>query len=94
MLSVVLLHVIESPGPVNRAFHLLGGPVRRVHQVKNVTIALLGIENGNRPQDPAVSRLAAPLRVERGLVQDHSQTALELKRANNSGAKAGQVGVS
>ena len=94
MLSVVLLHMVESPGPIHRAFHFLGGPGPRVHQVKNVTIALLGIENRSRAQGPAVSGLAASLGVEGGLVQNNRQLALELKRAKNSGAKAGQVGVS
>src|SRR5262249_34145345 len=93
MLSVVLLHVVESPEPIDRALHLLGSAVPCVHQVKHFAIALLSIKNGNGSQRAAVPGLAAPLGIEGGLIQNHGQPALELKRANNSGAKAGQVGV-
>ena len=49
MLPVMLLHVVESPSPIDHAFDLVLGPPWNIYQMNHFPIPFLSIDNPNAP---------------------------------------------
>src|SRR5207253_442518 len=77
MLSVVLLHMIESARPIDPGGDLAGLD-RPIQQVQNGAPALLRIDNAGCAQGAAIARLSTSLGIERGAIEDRCRLSLEL----------------
>ena len=80
MLTGVLLHVVESPRPVDRAGH--GACERCGDQVEHAVLTVFDHVRHRYPtQRTGIVRLAAGRRIEGGAVEDHRQSvAMGLRR--------------
>jgi hypothetical protein len=67
MLGRVLLHVIETPLPVQEKVDLPVGHRRR-EDVANCTVDGLDVEDPYSPEDAVIGRLPASLRVENRVI--------------------------
>src|SRR3989442_5823851 len=76
MLSVVLLHVVESARPIDPGGDLTGLD-RPVQQVQNGAAALLRIDHPGCAQGAAIARLSTSLGIERGAIEDRCRLSLE-----------------
>ena len=93
VLSVVLLHVVEAAGPIDRSFHFSAGVERTVEQVQHLAVPILHVEHRRTAQRALVPRLAAALGIEGAAVQHRCWLAIQIPQRDEMGGEAGQVGV-
>ena len=96
VLAGVLLHVIESPGPVDLAVDGGAGGERPIQHVGDLTVlAVDHLEHGGIAQPPRVERLTARGRIERGAVERHPGPAVLVAGRGDGGVERGRerVGV-
>ena len=92
VLTGMLLHMVETPGPVYRTLHLLidielGHPL---HLVQDLIVLLKHISNRLSTYVPKVVRLASGSRVERGGRQLNNRSVWGLPQINDPARKLGQ----
>ena len=87
---MVLLHVIETAGPVDLRGDLAGFD-RRVQHVQDVAGAFLRVDDFHTADRSAIARLSSAFRIERGAVENSGRTSVQIADLEHAGAKRLQI---
>ena len=91
MLSGVLLHMIETAGPVDEASHRTGLTQSCIEYMNDAILFIHHVNYGSSLQRSPVERLAAGGRIKRRSIQNHAPAIRA--NVNHVSPKFGQVAV-
>jgi len=93
VLPVMLLHVVEAPGPVDAPFHFGAGLEGPVEEVQHVAFRLLHVQDLRASEGAAIPGLAAAFRIEGGSVEQGRRLSALLGAADYTGSETDEIGI-